>query len=107
MCGDSEYPQIADVTAPFVYARIMGAMDTEPNGYSSKALDLWAERARQWASGGAPADLETVTPQQPGKTAAGGLPLRHQRLQGTQSCSRNGANRAAAGNTLAANLCHP
>ena len=67
--ADSAYPQIADVTAPFVYARIMGATDAEPNGYSSKALDLWAERARQWASGGAPADLETVTPQQPGKTA--------------------------------------
>ena len=67
--ADSEYPQIADVTAPFVYARVMGATDAEANGYSSKALDLWAERARQWASGGAPADLETVAPQPASKTA--------------------------------------
>ncbi len=67
--ANSEYPQIADVTAPFVYARIMGATDAEANGYSSKALNLWAERARQWASGGAPADLETVAPQPASKTA--------------------------------------
>ncbi len=29
IAGDSEYPQIADVTAPFVYARIMGTTETE------------------------------------------------------------------------------
>jgi uncharacterized protein YecE (DUF72 family) len=64
LAADSEYPQIADVTAPFVYARIMGTKEAERNGYSNKTLDLWVERARQWASGGAPADLETVAPQE-------------------------------------------
>lgn len=53
--GDSEFPQIADVTAPFVYARIMGTQQAEPSGYSSKSLDRWAEQMRQWASGRPPA----------------------------------------------------
>jgi uncharacterized protein YecE (DUF72 family) len=60
IAADSEYPQIADVTAPFVYARIMGTVEKEEAGYPSKALDLWAERAKTWADGGAPRDLKTV-----------------------------------------------
>lgn len=60
--GDSRYPQIADVTAPFVYARIMGTQETEPLGYSDERLDLWAERAKSWAKGGSPAGLETLAP---------------------------------------------
>jgi uncharacterized protein YecE (DUF72 family) len=60
--GDADYPQIADVTAPFVYARIMGTVESKKLGYADKALDLWAERARLWASGGAPEDLETISP---------------------------------------------
>jgi uncharacterized protein YecE (DUF72 family) len=59
---DSDYPQIADVTAPFVYARIMGTVDKEKTGYPAKALELWARRAQAWAAGGAPEDLETVAP---------------------------------------------
>jgi uncharacterized protein YecE (DUF72 family) len=62
IAGDSEYPLIADVTGPFVYARIMGTQPGEPLGYSPAALDLWSERARCWAQGGAPESLETVTP---------------------------------------------
>ena len=60
--ADSRYPQIADVTAPFVYVRIMGTEDGEPAGYPPAALDAWAERARHWAEGSAPDDLETVAP---------------------------------------------
>jgi uncharacterized protein YecE (DUF72 family) len=60
LAGDSEFPQIADVTAPFVYARIMGTVETEKSGYSSAALDGWAERARQLAAGKLPAGLESV-----------------------------------------------
>ena len=65
IAGDSEYPQIADVTAPFVYARIMGTSEGEEAGYSSQALDLWAKRARTWAAGGSPPDIETVAPAPP------------------------------------------
>ena len=62
IAGDSEYPEIADVTAPFVYARIMGTRETEPLGYSPAELDLWADRARSWSLGAAPEDLPVVAP---------------------------------------------
>jgi uncharacterized protein YecE (DUF72 family) len=65
VAGDSDYPQIADPTAPFVYARIMGTNEAEPNGCTATALDLWAHRARQWASGGLADGLETFAGQQP------------------------------------------
>jgi uncharacterized protein YecE (DUF72 family) len=60
VAGDSGYPQIANVTAPFVYARIMGTVEFEPCGYSDSALDVWADRIRSWASGGMPDGLETI-----------------------------------------------
>ena len=60
VAGDSPHPQIADLTAPFVYARIMGTVEDVPGGYGSAALELWAERARTWAAGGRPDDLDHV-----------------------------------------------
>ncbi len=62
LAGDSGYPQMADATAPFVYARIMGTTAAEKSGYSGKMLDLWAARARAWAGGGAPEGLDYVGP---------------------------------------------
>jgi uncharacterized protein YecE (DUF72 family) len=60
VAGDSRYLQIADLTAPFVYARIMGTSDASERGYDDAALDLWTARMRTWASGGHPPGLETV-----------------------------------------------
>src|SRR5258708_17273502 len=40
IAGESAYPQIADATAPFVYARIMGTQETAELGYSDSPLDL-------------------------------------------------------------------
>ena len=60
VAGDSEFPQIADPTAPFVYARIMGTSEGKKLGYAPKGLDLWAERARAWAEGKAPEGLDYV-----------------------------------------------
>lgn len=60
VAGDSDHPQIADITAPFVYARIMGTVESEAIGYSDQALDAWASRAKAWASGNTPDDLETI-----------------------------------------------
>ncbi len=57
LAGDSEYPLIAEVTAPFVYARIMGTTEAEPNGYPDTALDAWRDRTRAWASGKAAVDV--------------------------------------------------
>jgi uncharacterized protein YecE (DUF72 family) len=63
VAADSSYPQIADATAPFVYARIMGTQASEELGYSAKGLDLWAKRLQDWASGAAPQGLDCVEPQ--------------------------------------------
>jgi uncharacterized protein YecE (DUF72 family) len=60
VAGDSEFPQIADPTAPFVYARIMGTSETEPTGYPDAVLDEWTDRARLWASGKPAEGVETV-----------------------------------------------
>ncbi len=58
--GDSDYPQIADPTASFVYLRIMGTEEGHPLGYAPKALDAWAERAKAYAAGGVPKGLHSV-----------------------------------------------
>jgi uncharacterized protein YecE (DUF72 family) len=57
--ADGKYPQLADVTAPFVYARIMGTTEGEPLGYAPAALDLWASRIRQWAAAEVPEGLQS------------------------------------------------
>jgi uncharacterized protein YecE (DUF72 family) len=69
IAADSKYPQIADITAPFVYLRIMGTTETEAAGYAPDAIDLWADRCRTWARGGLPKDLDTVGTAKAGKTA--------------------------------------
>jgi uncharacterized protein YecE (DUF72 family) len=56
-----EYPSFADVTADFIYGRLMKTVSEEPTGYSKSALKKWAERADAWASGGEPRDLPKVT----------------------------------------------
>ncbi|WP_428491322.1 DUF72 domain-containing protein [Rhodopila sp.] len=68
VAGDSVFPQIADPTAPFVYARIMGTAEGEALGYSAGALDRWVDRACQWSVGQVPDDLETAGPARPEST---------------------------------------
>ena len=62
------YPNIADVTGDFVYARLQQGKDTIPTAYSSKALATWAGRLREWAKGGEPDDLGRVVPSSRSKT---------------------------------------
>ncbi len=62
VAGDSEFPLIADVTASFVYARIMGASEAHELGYEPSALDSWAARTETWAAGGSPEDLPLIAP---------------------------------------------
>ncbi len=52
-----EHPSFADLTADFVYARLMRARASVPTGYPAAELDAWAGRARAWARGGEPDDL--------------------------------------------------
>ncbi len=67
--GDSDFPLIADPTASFVYARIMGTRATHRQGYDAQTLDLWAARAKKWAEGGAPCDLPRLCPNAPKRSA--------------------------------------
>jgi uncharacterized protein YecE (DUF72 family) len=62
-----EFPNFADVTADFVYARLRKSEATEPTGYSKPDLQTWSERAKLWAEGGAPSDLPYVTNAKPPK----------------------------------------
>jgi uncharacterized protein YecE (DUF72 family) len=65
VAGDSDYPLIADLTAPFVYSRIMGTQPKRALGYTKAALDLWARRAKSWANGGVAEGLKGVSDQKP------------------------------------------
>ncbi len=55
----TDYPSFADLTADFVYARLMRSQPID-TGYPSKELDLWAERARAWSRGEDIAELPHV-----------------------------------------------
>jgi uncharacterized protein YecE (DUF72 family) len=55
-----EHPSFADLTSDLVYARLMRCDSVAPLGYAAAALNRWAERVRQWAAGGEPADLPRV-----------------------------------------------
>jgi uncharacterized protein YecE (DUF72 family) len=60
VAGDSEFPMIGDVTADFVYARIMGTVAKESCGYSKPALNRWATCAKTWKEGSVPKDVALV-----------------------------------------------
>jgi uncharacterized protein YecE (DUF72 family) len=55
-----DFPSIADLSGDVVYARLQRGDDALPSAYAPKALDEWAERARIWAAGSVPADLQVV-----------------------------------------------
>jgi uncharacterized protein YecE (DUF72 family) len=57
------YPEIADITADFVYARLQKGDDTIDTAYADAALDGWAKRATVWSLGGQPDDLPYADPQ--------------------------------------------
>lgn len=52
-----EYPEIADLSSDFVYARLQRTREGVPEGYPPAELDRWAEVARSWARGESPAGL--------------------------------------------------
>jgi uncharacterized protein YecE (DUF72 family) len=55
-----DYPSFADTTGDFIYARLMRTQSGVTTGYEAAALDRWAERPREWASGQEPTDLPRV-----------------------------------------------
>ena len=56
-----EHPSFADLTADFVYARLMRSRADLITGYPDDELQAWEQRARQWAQGDDPAELPHVT----------------------------------------------
>ena len=57
-----DYPEIADVTADFVYARLQKGEDDIATAYAPKEMAAWVARARLWAQGGQPDDLPYAAP---------------------------------------------
>lgn len=65
----AEYPGIADITAPFVYARLQQSRSEEAAGYAPAELDRWAEVTRAWVGGQSPAGLPYVAGPAPDASA--------------------------------------
>lgn len=59
-----DYPAIADLTGPFVYARIMRTHGELPQGCRPEVLQALADSARCWRAGAQPAGLPLVEPEQ-------------------------------------------
>ena len=57
-----DYPSFADVTADFVYARLMKSQSENASGYAPAQIDGWADAARRWSSGVEPETLPRVEP---------------------------------------------
>ena len=55
-----DYPVIADVTADFVYARLMKGSDEIETCYADPELGAWAKRFGGYARGETPADLSPI-----------------------------------------------
>src|SRR5690606_23947940 len=56
----ARYPNIADVTGDFVYARLQRGNDEIATAYPPNALAAWSKRLRDWAAGDEPDDLERI-----------------------------------------------
>ena len=63
--ADGDFPLIGDVTADFVYARIMGTKPAEKLGYPKAILKIWAKRAQDWEKGASPKASMLLTPPAP------------------------------------------
>jgi len=59
----AKYPEIADVTGDFVYARLQRGSDDNAECYPSNQLEAWATAAGTWAKGKQPDDLPLVASQ--------------------------------------------
>jgi uncharacterized protein YecE (DUF72 family) len=63
-----KYPNIADLTGDFVYARLQRGKDTAPTAYRPQDIKEWAGRLRTWAEGRAPDDLPRIETARAGRS---------------------------------------
>ncbi len=68
------YPNIADLTGDFVYARLQRGKDTIATAYPPGEIAAWADRLQAWATGKQPDDLPRVAPAVKGKQQAKATP---------------------------------
>ncbi len=69
IADSDEHPQIADVSADFVYLRLQRGDAAVETCYADAALDEWARRLQEFAAGGEPGDLRKAAPDAPAETA--------------------------------------
>ncbi|MGE3303526.1 MAG: DUF72 domain-containing protein [Hyphomonadaceae bacterium] len=62
LADSDKYPLIADVTADFVYLRVMRASEAQAEGLSAADQKKWVERAQAWEKGDAPKDMTLISP---------------------------------------------
>ena len=55
-----DYPSFANLTADFVYLRLMQCESQRETGYAPEVLDAWAACAQAWAEGRQPENLPLV-----------------------------------------------
>jgi uncharacterized protein YecE (DUF72 family) len=65
----ARYPNIADITGDFLYARLQQGKDTVLTAYKGADIAAWAKRLRLWADGKEPGDLKRVMPPAKAKAA--------------------------------------
>ncbi len=64
-----KFPSFADLSADFIYARLMRSSEKLKAGYPPKQLAQWADHARTWASGDTPQGLPLIEAEPPAKWA--------------------------------------
>ena len=70
LTDNPDFPQIPDITAPFVYARLQCTTEACPTGYDEATLSQWATRAGRYAGGSMPPGFDRVGPALPRAKAA-------------------------------------
>jgi uncharacterized protein YecE (DUF72 family) len=60
-----DYPSFANITADFVYARLMKTQSEEKLGYTAKSMEGWAKTVQAWAAGESPDGLPMVEEKKP------------------------------------------
>jgi uncharacterized protein YecE (DUF72 family) len=55
-----KYPNLADLTGKFFYARLQRGKDAVPTAYPAEEIQAWAARLRQIAEGAEPAELPRI-----------------------------------------------
>ncbi len=65
-----DYPSFADLTADFVYARLMKSESSFESGYAPERIADWATSAELWSNGSEPEGLPRVEPANETTTSA-------------------------------------